>query len=135
MTPLAQTARAVDRNGKMGEGSQSSRKDTRDKEETHQRKQGYTQRGSQEQERVSRGHRQQGFQEANKDSNRYGNQTRDGAVSRGFGEQIWGSWQERSFREKSQAGEMGLAAGPRFTEWEQHKKKRWGSYKGLRLRL
>lgn len=36
MTPLADAARAVDRNGKMGEGEPNSRKDTRDKEGTHQ---------------------------------------------------------------------------------------------------
>lgn len=40
MTPLAAAARAVDRNGKMGEGDQSSRKDSRDKG-TYQKKQGF----------------------------------------------------------------------------------------------
>lgn len=36
MTTLAEAARAVDRNGKMGEEEPNSRKDTRDKEGTRQ---------------------------------------------------------------------------------------------------
>lgn len=41
MTPLAEAARAVDRNGKMGEGDQSSRQDSSNKKGTYQQKQGF----------------------------------------------------------------------------------------------